>query len=437
MKSLLRERLKRELIDHVWGFVKRHHLQGPQGKVVIGLSGGADSMLLAHLCVEFYNLALLKSVRFVHVDHGLREESRAQAQTLETYADSWGWDLTVTTIDQSPPTGDIENWARKKRHHLLKSALKEGEVLFLAHNIDDSFEWYMKSLLGSSQGNLVMGIPLINNHIRRPLHCLTRKQIESLVRGIPLIQDPSNSDQRFERNKVRATLKGPLLDIFPKGLAHYVERANQWAHSLEAPQKSFHHIIYRDGEGNPLMSVLFPVELGPKREERSQLREAFKREATKAIKLLSQKERGELRENINKLATLFESGQNSSAMNFSGGVCAKSYPDLMIFYPAPFKALLDQLFEQLKETLATQIPRQRIQLKEMTKAVLQGEALPVVLYRQKTFGLNGLKEDSLLGELINVEGPDQWHIRPLTQLISQAKKQGRYTQALDGFCIAF
>ncbi len=429
MQSFIKNSL---LIEHVENFIEKYDLLLPERKVLLGLSGGVDSMLLAHILVALKEKGFIKSVRFLHLDHGLRKESKSQAKLLKSWCDEWGWELEVTTIKDKPPQSNIEKWARKKRRHILKSALSCGEVLFLAHHIDDSFEWYLRSLLGSSQSELVMGIPLVNGLIRRPFHCLTKAQINYQIKKarIPFIVDGSNVDIRYQRNRIRGEVSPALFKIFPKGLAHYVERANQWASQFRSQEFPIDHISY--GDEFRYLDLFWKKEtkeLSPHCEQR------LKQKLAVVIKNYSQVERGEIRQNLSKVISAFVSGKNCGTFRFSGGVRVKVYPQMVLVFHESFINLLEKLWSEINTSLASDIPRQVTTLKEMRREVLKGKALPFVLYRGKSFGLKGLKEDDFLGSL--VKGNPQWNIRPMSHLYAQAIKQNRLNQPFDGFCVAF
>lgn len=423
------------MVEHVLRFIKKHQLLGPQRKVLLGLSGGADSMLLAHVLWALKEKGEISSLRFLHIDHGLRKESHKQAETLKSWGDSWGWNIEIMTLREDAPKSNIENWARKKRRALLKDNLKQGEVLFLAHHIDDSFEWYLRSLLGSSQGRLVMGIPVINGPVRRPFHCLSKKQIESLVEesSLPTIVDSSNEDTRFQRNAVRKKVSRELFEIFPKGLAHYVERANQWAYDQNRMRKTSSTIqLIEYGKEESYLDLLW------KKGERvlSFDEEQFAKEKlVESIKRFSKAERGELRQNVGRVMSAFKRGQNCGVFRFSGGVRVKVYPHMILIFHESFFKIIEKLWGQIKIDLGSHIPKQATSLTEMVKEVEKGQALPFVVYRGRPFGIKGLKEDDFLAGLLDENSP--WQVRPMAQLEVVAHKQNRLSQPIDGFCVAF
>jgi tRNA(Ile)-lysidine synthase len=416
-----------DLLKWVGDFIEAHSLAGDHKKVVCALSGGPDSMLLSHICEGLVQSGFLKSVRHVHIDHGLRPESGAEAFKLKGWAKEWGWDFSLQKVTSNAPESNIEAWARRVRRHLLLGHLKKDEVLFLAHHIDDSFEWFLRQTLGSSQGTYNHGIPLINGKVRRPLHCLSRQQIERFIRqnSIPTIIDASNLERRFQRNQIRQDVKGPLLSLFPKGLAHYVERSNQWAlkEGVDRPSKKSQQ------KKNKLKVKEYSLSknvicLTLKDEGRWEEARAY---VLAALKKCSRAKRGSLRQNLNKLFETLKTGQKRGPLSFSGGVEIFIYPGTLIFINEQgHRELADFLKKSIKSISASQIPKASI--KKLKKDAKSSPSLPFVIFRRKTFGLTGLKSDPLFQEVIDWAGSEGLYFRPLRHMELVALKQGRLDQ---------
>lgn len=422
----------RSLLKWVGDFIDKHGLAGPSKKVVCGLSGGADSMLLAYVCEGLKNQGLLKSVRHVHIDHGLRAESGKEAFELKELTKAWGWDIRVRKVTGRPPKSNVEAWARKVRRHLLLGECQEDEVLFLAHHIDDSFEWFLRQTLGSSQGPLRQGIPLINGKVRRPFHCLSRKQISSFVKEfeIPTFEDQSNKDLRFQRNQIRHKVKKPLLDMFPKGMAHFVERSNQWAknegltpgdHSQESsPDKGPRVDVYKWQK-----DVVFLImrEQGRWEEVRPLI--------IKTIQKLSAKKRGQIRQNLAKLFETLIEGQSRGPLKFSGGVEVAIYPGVLMILNQKGREKLVQA-TQNTDLKTSQIPEVSL---EQLYAQVRENSLPFAFFQDKIFGLKGLKSDPYFQDAIDQGRKLNLYFRPLRHLELAASKQDRLNQKIQAFLL--
>lgn len=399
-----------DLTKWVGNFIKKHNLSGEKGRVVVGLSGGPDSMLLSHVCEALVEQGHLQSVRHIHLDHGLRPSSGDQAFQLKEWCKEWRWDFSLKKITGPTPKSNIESWARTQRREILLSELKEGEVLFLAHHIDDSFEWYLRKTVNSSKGDFTFGIPLVNGKVRRPFHCLTREQIERFVRlfQIPYLEDESNHDIRFQRNALRKEVKAPLLKLFPKGLAHYVERSNQWANSQNSKLGS----LERFSLGKNIVCL---------QKDGGEFRD-FERDIILAIKGLSKNERGSLRQNLEKLYTALETHGRPGPLDFSGGVKIRMYGETLLFYnqrgAEDFKSYQKKWISRLE---ATDIPF--VDVSTSLRNIQSLGGLPFCLFRELDWQIKGLRKDPMFQELIDAAGIRNLGLRPLRFLVRELQKK--------------
>ncbi len=187
--------LGRELTE---ALLARCRFPAPGSVVVCGVSGGADSLALLALAV-----AAGCVVTAVHVDHGLRPGSAAEAQVVARAAARWGAAFRAEQVDLVDGP-NLEARARSARHRLL------GPDALLGHTADDQAETMVLNLL---RGAGVSGLAGIRADHRHPLLALRRAETHALVAalGQEPVEDPSNRDPRFVRNRVRAEVL-PLLD---------------------------------------------------------------------------------------------------------------------------------------------------------------------------------------------------------------------------------
>jgi tRNA(Ile)-lysidine synthase len=166
--------------------------------VTCAVSGGADSLALLVLAV-----AAGCEVTAFHVDHGLRPESGGEADVVEAAADRFGARfsaLTATVVDGP----NLEARARAARY----AVLPDGALL--GHTMDDQAETIVLNLL---RGSGASGLAGMRQDGRRPLLGLRRQETRALCDdlGLEPVEDPSNDDPRFRRNRVRHELI-PLMD---------------------------------------------------------------------------------------------------------------------------------------------------------------------------------------------------------------------------------
>lgn len=182
---------------------------------VLGLSGGSDSMALLHLLKNFIetNQNLSIEIYPVIIDHDLRSNSKDEALAVKKVAEKLGFQTIIKKILSEKPTGNIQNWARKRRRDLLcEKAFELSANLLLGHHSDDQAEtMFMRlsrhsgidGLVGMKQNTFWNGISVI-----RPLLNYNKNQIRKYIEenDITFFEDNSNYMLKYERTKVRFLL---------------------------------------------------------------------------------------------------------------------------------------------------------------------------------------------------------------------------------------
>jgi tRNA(Ile)-lysidine synthase len=174
-------------------------------------SGGADSTALLLLALEAGCRA-----RAVHIDHRLRPESAAEAAAAVDLAARIGVRCEVVTVD-IPPGPNLEARARDARQDALPAGALTG------HTADDRAETMLINLL---RGSGLDGLTAMGPSPTRPLLALRRTETRALclAAGLRPIDDRSNDDRRFVRNRVRAELLPLMADIAGRDVVTILER---------------------------------------------------------------------------------------------------------------------------------------------------------------------------------------------------------------------
>ncbi len=171
-------------------------------KVVIGISGGADSVALTYLLKETKHEIIL-----AHLNHNLRkEESNKDEQFVKNLAKK----LNITCITESkkiPNNKNLENNAREIRYEFLEKVRQKYNAKFIAvgHHKDDQIETI---LMHKKRGAGLRGLQGMNyqkDKIIRPLLDISKKEILNFLKknNIKYRTDESNFDTKYERNKLR------------------------------------------------------------------------------------------------------------------------------------------------------------------------------------------------------------------------------------------
>jgi tRNA(Ile)-lysidine synthase len=180
--------------------------------VLVAVSGGADSVALLHALLALApELSLRLTV--LHVDHGLRADSPGDAAFVRQLADRLGVPADVVRV--SVPAGaSLEAAARAERYAALEAhARRVGAArIAVGHTVDDQAETVLMRMMSGSGVRGLAGIPAVRGRVIRPLIEARRADVVAALAaaGLPWIDDPSNRDPRFLRNRVRHEVL-PLL----------------------------------------------------------------------------------------------------------------------------------------------------------------------------------------------------------------------------------
>jgi tRNA(Ile)-lysidine synthase len=200
-------------------------LIAPDARIGIAVSGGPDSLALLLLAAA----ARPGLIEAATVDHGLRPESPAEAQLVASICEAQGIPHAIRTAEWSEkPATAIEERAREVRYALLGRWVEERglSALATAHHLDDQAETLLMRL---NRGSGVRGLAAMRPATRipgsdlpllRPLLGWRRSELERICASCELAPafDPSNSDEQFERVRVRQAL-GALDWLDPRMLA--------------------------------------------------------------------------------------------------------------------------------------------------------------------------------------------------------------------------
>lgn len=203
------------LIKRATETIERHKMLIPGDKVLIGVSGGADSVALLHLMVALRPVMDLQ-LAVAHLNHGLRSAaSDREAGFVEELSNKLGMLFHCEKIELDPHQGSLEERARRARYRFFRRLLHEHHYnkLALGHQADDNAESVLLHLLRGSGTRGLSGIPPRRGRvIVRPLIETSRSDIKTYLKscGIAHIEDASNNDMRFQRNRIRHQLI-PLL----------------------------------------------------------------------------------------------------------------------------------------------------------------------------------------------------------------------------------
>ena len=201
--------------EHVLSYVRevflKYPLITPGERVLIGISGGVDSMVLTH-CLLQISKEIGFEIGCAHLHHGLRgKDADDDLIFVSDYCDNNDLPFFSQRVDIQAIAAEkhisIENAGRKTRYAFFNDVMRIHyyDKLALAHHADDQAETIIMRLARGTGIKGVSGMRISDEKVIRPLLGVSRRAIEAFakVRGIAFRQDVTNDDVTFSRNYIR------------------------------------------------------------------------------------------------------------------------------------------------------------------------------------------------------------------------------------------
>ena len=207
-------------LEKVRNYIRQHHLLEEGARVLVGLSGGPDSVCLARILDS-----LGYGVVAVHCNFHLRgDESQRDEQFVVSLCQQMGWELHRVDFDTQTYAQhrkiSIEMAARELRYEHFRSLLHDTQahVIAVGHHQDDNIETLLLNAVRGTGIRGLCGMQPRNNDVVRPLLCLTRQEILAHLADIQqdFVTDRTNLEDAYARNKVRLDVL-PLLEHINPG----------------------------------------------------------------------------------------------------------------------------------------------------------------------------------------------------------------------------
>ena len=203
------------MLSTVQAYIAQHQLLWPGAPVIVGLSGGADSVALLHILTRLGYPCVAAHCNF----HLRNDESDADADFAQQTAEALGLlfrRIDFDTADYAHQHGvSIEMAARTLRYEWFETLRRElgAEAIAVAHHRDDNVETVLLNLIRGTGLSGLCGMRPRNGHIVRPLLSVDRHQIVRWLadRHLPFCTDSSNASDVYRRNFVRLRLL-PLME---------------------------------------------------------------------------------------------------------------------------------------------------------------------------------------------------------------------------------
>ena len=194
------------------------------GLILCAVSGGADSMCLLHL-LRALGAEGGFTVAAAHFNHNLRgKESGRDAAFVQAQCAAWGVPFTLGAGDVAGEAArlgqGLEETARQMRYAFLEKTAGElgAARIATAHNADDNVETLLLHLVRGSGLQGLTGIRPRRGDVVRPLLTTSRAEIEAYLseHGLPHVEDSTNTDEAYTRNRLRARVLPVLRELNPR-----------------------------------------------------------------------------------------------------------------------------------------------------------------------------------------------------------------------------
>ena len=221
--------------------IRKYNMLENGDTVAVGVSGGADSMLLLTYLFENREKYGIKVIA-ANVEHGIRgEESLSDTEFVKSYCEKTGIEfrgISINAPEEAEKAGlGCEEYSRNKRYEFFTSLCTDK--IATAHSLTDSIETVLFRLARGTSVKGACGIPPVRGNIIRPLIDCTSAEIREYCseNGIPFVVDSTNSENAYSRNYIRNEIL-PLFErlnpSYEQAFARFIASANENEDCLNA-----------------------------------------------------------------------------------------------------------------------------------------------------------------------------------------------------------
>ncbi len=193
-------------------FIAQNHILDDVDSIVLAVSGGADSMALAHFMLSVFPAY---GYQIAHLNHGLREAAAADEELVRDFAADHGVPFRLSRCDIAALAKErrqgLEETGREERYGFFRGL--GADLILTAHHKNDAAETVLLHLIRGSGLKGVAGMAPREGDLGRPFLCVPKEALVAYCKehGVAFAEDATNADTAYTRNKVRHTLL-PLME---------------------------------------------------------------------------------------------------------------------------------------------------------------------------------------------------------------------------------
>jgi tRNA(Ile)-lysidine synthase len=198
------------LLQRIYTAIQKDQLIAPGDTLIIGLSGGPDSIFLLHVLASLKDDLNLKLIA-AHLDHGWRPDSSKDVKFCQEATSALGIEFVHRKLSDLGLSlkfnGSLEELGRQARRHFFQTVSQEyqAQAIALGHHLQDQQEtFFIRLIRGTSLSGLVSMRPR-HGHYIRPLLSISKDEILAYLdaHNIAYLKDPTNDADTFLRNRIR------------------------------------------------------------------------------------------------------------------------------------------------------------------------------------------------------------------------------------------
>jgi tRNA(Ile)-lysidine synthase len=262
-------------IPKIHTFIAEHGLIAPGSTIVLGLSGGPDSVFLAHVLAPWHREGRIRIIA-AHLNHEWRADAHLDEEFCRQLAGQLGIEYTASSLSnlnkEFKYNGSKEEVARQARRFFFQTVRQayNADAIALAHHADDQQEtFFIRLLRGATLTGLAGMKPKAKGGYIRPLLALGKNEILAYLEehGIAYRIDPTNVDTNFLRNALRMQVIPALRTAdkrFDTTFAHTLNSLQKTEEYLDkVTQHTVTEITSRNSDGQSQLSLSQLLALDP------------------------------------------------------------------------------------------------------------------------------------------------------------------------------
>jgi len=218
--------------------IRTHYMISPGDSIIIGLSGGADSVALLHILQTLQTELAIKHIFAVHINHGLRETAINDENFVVDLCNKLNLPIKVYHAKVADLANKesltIEEAGRKLRYLYMKEACTlfctPGAKIATGHHQNDNAETVIMNLARGTGLRGLCGIPYVNGQIIRPLLDVSRGEIEGYLdaNGFSYVTDASNFSHDYTRNRMRHMVLPTIESAVNQQVVQTIAKNTTW-----------------------------------------------------------------------------------------------------------------------------------------------------------------------------------------------------------------